>query len=50
MPKLSQPIYINKIILNYYFDLAKLCNTLIKKAILLSNKITEATQAKKEQY
>lgn len=50
MLKLSQPAYIDKILTKYHLDQAKLCNTPIKKAILLPNKSSEATQTEKEQY
>ncbi len=49
-PKLSQPAYIDKILLKYQLDLAKPSNTLMKEAILLPNKGPEATQAEREQY
>lgn len=48
MLKLSQPAYIDKILTKYHLDQAKLCNTLMKKAILLPNKSSKATQTEKE--
>lgn len=48
--KLSQSIYIDKIIAKYYFHQVKSYNTLIKKVILLLNKGLKASQTDWEQY
>ncbi len=48
--KLFQLAYIDKILSKYHLELAKLCNTLMKEAILLSNKRPEDTQTEPEQY
>lgn len=48
--KLSQPAYIDKILSKFHFDLAKPCNTPMKKGILLPNKGPEARQAERKQY
>lgn len=48
--KLSQPVYIEKILEKYYLYLAKLCNILIKEKILPPNKRSEASQAEEKQY
>lgn len=42
MLKLFQPAYIDKILLKYHFDLAKPCNTSLKKVIFLLDKGPEA--------
>lgn len=41
--KLSQPVYINKILVKYYLNLAKSCNTLMKEAIFFPSKRQKAT-------
>lgn len=46
--KLSYPTYIDKILVKYYFDQAKLYNTPMKERIPLLNKGLEASQTKQE--
>lgn len=46
--KLLQPAYINKVLTKYHFNKATLCNIPMKKTILLSNKSSKASQAKRE--
>lgn len=48
--KLSQPVYIDKILARYHLDQAKLCNVLMKEGILLLNKSLKASQVEQEQY
>lgn len=48
--KLSQPVYIEKILAKYYLNQVKLCNTLIKEVILLPNKGPKASQVDQKQY
>ncbi len=48
--KLFQPAYIDKILSKYHLDLAKPCNTSMKKAILLPNEGPKAIQAERERY
>lgn len=50
MLKLSQPVYIDKILANYHLDQAKPYNTPMKKGIPPLNESPEASQAKQEQY
>ncbi len=48
--KLSQPIYIDKILAKYHLNQVKPCNTPMKEAILLPNKGPEASQANRKRY
>ncbi len=48
--KLSQLAYIDKIFSKYHLNLAKPCNTLMIKAIILQNKGSEAINAEWEQW
>lgn len=48
--KLSQPVYIKRILWKYHLYLAKLCNIPIKEGILLPNERPEASQVEREQY
>lgn len=48
MPKLFQLTYINRILSKYHLNLAKPCNTLMKKVIFLLNKRLEAKQAEQK--
>ena len=48
--KLFQPAYNDEILSKYNFDLAKSCNTPMKKSIFLPNKGPEAKEAERERY
>lgn len=48
--KLSQPIYIEKILIKYYLNKANIINTLMKKVMLGSNLSTEVIQIMKKRY
>lgn len=48
--KLSQPIYINKILTKYHFQLAKPSNTAMKEGLLSCNEGPEVNYAKRERY
>lgn len=50
MLKLFQLAYIDKFLIKYYFNLVKLYNTPLQKAIFFSNKGQKAIQAKEKLY